>query len=187
MSDQQNWNAATSREKKRAQFTEEKFGKSGKKALIVWALVIGAAVAAYVWFANTRDDKPTVVTTSAAKPESGEPANELRVSISDVAGNRAKFFDYKLANNQPLRFFVVKSSEGDYRAALDACEVCAHAKKGYHQEGDDMICNNCGKHFATALIGKVQGGCHPVGLSLKTEGSEFVIKKSELEAGAKYF
>jgi uncharacterized membrane protein len=81
----------------------------------------------------------------------------------------------------------VKTSEGDYRAALDACEVCAHAKQGYVQEADDMVCRNCGKKFATAMIGKIHGGCHPIALNMKTDGSQFVINKSELEAGAKYF
>ena len=142
---------------------------------------------------NNASGRPTVINAPQESNKQAEPARsqasdgELRVPLADVAGGRAKFFDYKLANNQQVRFFVVKSSAGDYRAALDACEVCAHAKQGYRQDGDDMVCNNCGKKFATALIGKISGGCHPVGLTATNDGNSLVIKKAELESGGKYF
>lgn len=173
------------RETKRAQFAEPPKAKSKTMLILIVALVAGVAVAAYL-VTSSSSDKPTVI---AAPDQPGKPAAtaELRVPVADVAGGRAKFFDYKLANNQQVRFFVVKSSEGDYRAALDACEVCAHAKQGYRQEGDDMVCNNCGKKFATALIGKISGGCHPVGLTATADGDSLVIRKSELESGSKYF
>ena len=178
------------RETKRAQFAEPEKSRSKATLILVAVLVAAAALVAYVVLGSS-SDKPTVITAPEQNNKPAEPnkaaASELRVPLADVAGGRAKFFDYKLANNQPVRFFVVKSSEGDYRAALDACEVCAHAKQGYRQEGDDMVCNNCGKKFSTALIGKISGGCHPVGLTATAEGDSLVIKRSELESGGKYF
>lgn len=199
MSEQQ-YKSNDARETKRAQFSEPEKSKSKTSLILIVVLIAAVAAVAYVVMSQT-EDKPTVI---AAQPEAAKaaepsspgnpktPANagaesELRVPLADVAGGRAKFFDYTLANNQQVRFFVVKSSAGDYRAALDACEVCAHAKQGYRQDGDDMVCNNCGKKFATALIGKISGGCHPVGLTTTAEGDSLVIKKAELENGKKYF
>ncbi|HWO02268.1 MAG TPA: DUF2318 domain-containing protein [Blastocatellia bacterium] len=181
------------RETKRAQFAEPEKTGSKSTLILVAVLVAAIAVVAYVVLGSSAD-KPTVIADpapaqsgKAAEPDKPAATSELRVPLADVAGGRAKFFDYKLANNEQVRFFVVKSSAGDYRAALDACEVCAHAKQGYRQEGDDMVCNNCGKKFATALIGKIQGGCHPVGLTATADGDSLVIKRSELESGKKYF
>ena len=175
----------TSRNKKRAQFEGPQRSKS--KAGFVIALVVMAVAAVAVYFAiGASKEAPTTIANTPT-PDNAASANEVRVSIADVSSGRAKFFDYKLPDNQQVRFFVVKSSEGDYRAALDACEVCAHAKKGYRQEGDDMVCNNCNKRFATALIGKISGGCHPVGIASVNDGSNIVVKKSDLAAGAKYF
>ena len=74
-----------------------------------------------------------------------------------------------------------------YRAALDACDTCYHAKKGYHQEGDDMICNNCGLHFHSSQINEVHGGCNPVGLPRTIDGNQLVIKASELESRGTFF
>jgi uncharacterized membrane protein len=181
----QGFESNDARESKRAQFAEPQKARSKTTLILIVALVVAGAGAAYL-VTSSSSDKPTVI---AVPDQPGKPANtaELRVPLADVAGGRAKFFDYKLANNQQVRFFVVKSSAGDYRAALDACEVCAHAKQGYRQEGDDMVCNNCGKKFATALIGKITGGCHPVGLTATADGDSLVIRKSELESGGKYF
>jgi hypothetical protein len=46
----------------------------------------------------------------------------------------------------------MKSADGVIRAAYDACDVCYRERKGYHQEGDDMVCNNCGRHFPSTSI-----------------------------------
>jgi uncharacterized membrane protein len=179
------------RETKRAQFVAPQESKSKTTLIMVAVLIAAVALVAYV-VAGSSSDKPTIIAAPAQPSQSTEPAkpavsDDVRVPIADVAGGRAKFFDYKLANNQQVRFFIVKSSEGDYRAALDACEICAHAKQGYRQEGDDMICINCGKSFATAMIGKISGGCHPIALTAATDGDSLVIKKAEIEAGKKYF
>jgi uncharacterized membrane protein len=81
----------------------------------------------------------------------------------------------------------MKSSDGVYRAALDACDVCFASKRGYRQEGDDMVCNNCGNHFHSAQINEVKGGCNPVGLERKVNGDRLSLSAKELEDGASYF
>jgi uncharacterized membrane protein len=176
---------STTREEKRSQFTDNA-GKKNTRAIVIAVLVLAGGGTAAYFALGSASDRPVVI-TEAPKAGSAPAQDVVRVSVNDVGNGRAKFFDYKLPNNQDVRFFVVKSSQGDYRVALDACEVCAHAKLGYHQEGDDMVCNNCSKRFPTALIGKISGGCHPVALPATVEGDNIVVKKSEVEAGAKYF
>ena len=63
-----------------------------------------------------------------------------------------------------IRYFVLKSSDGVIRAAFDACDVCWPANKGYYQEGDYMVCRNCGRKFASVLVNEVKGGCNPAPL-----------------------
>lgn len=102
-------------------------------------------------------------------------------------GGKAKFFDYKTAENKNVRFFAMKSSDGVYRAALDSCDVCWEAKKGYVQDGDDMVCRKCGRHFHSAKINEVSGGCNPVPLTRSVADGHLVIAASDLEAGKSYF
>ena len=147
------------RERKKAEFTEPSPRNSkATVTLIAVLLALGVVVAYFVTSASR--DNPTATSIATNTPSNAPETRDIRISLSDLTGT-AKFFDYKLADNKPVRFFVMKSSDGVYRAALDACDTCYHAKKGYHQEGDDMICNNCGLHFHSSQINEVHGGCNP--------------------------
>ena len=173
------------RERKKAEFTEPAERKSKSTVILVAVLLVLGAIAAYLVL-NASSDTPTATAVAPSPAASTPESRDIRISLSELSGT-AKFFDYKLSNNKPVRFFVIKSSDGVYRAALDACDTCYHAKKGYHQEGDDMICNNCGLHFHSAKINEVHGGCNPIGLPRTIEGNELVIKAGELESRGGYF
>jgi uncharacterized membrane protein len=180
-------NKSQVREKKKAQFSEgaQAGASAKKKTLALLALIAVLAIGAYLVLSASSDNPAsTAVATSAG---SGATAlRDITIPLSDLS-DKAKFFDYKLSDNKPVRFFVIKSSDGQYRAAMDACDMCYHAKKGYHQEGDDMVCNNCGLHFHSSQINEKHGGCNPVGLPRTIEGNQLVIKASEIESRGSYF
>ncbi len=178
-------NKSDTRAKKKAEFADGSRPNNRTTLMLVAVLALLAGVGAYLVL-NSSSDHPAA-TSVATQPAAGSPdSRDIRISLSDLSGT-AKFFDYKLSDNKPIRFFVIKSSDGVYRAALDACDTCYHAKKGYHQEGDDMICNNCGLHFHSSQINEVHGGCNPVGLPRTIEGNQLVIKGDELERRGMYF
>jgi len=63
-----------------------------------------------------------------------------------------------------VKYFVVEAEDGSVKTAFDACDVCYRSRKGYRQEGDDMICNNCGNHYPISGLGTKNlrgGGCWP--------------------------
>jgi len=172
------------REAKRAQFAQETEGRSSKNTVKILALVAVAlaAVVAYV-VAGTGGERATAVAGGGAAKGAAEG---VAIPLSELSG-KARFYEYKTAEGKTVRFFAVKSSDGVYRAALDACDSCFHAKKGYSQEGDDMVCNNCGMHFHSSKINEVKGGCNPIGLERKIAGDRLSVSAEELEAGANYF
>lgn len=179
---------ASAREEKRAQFAEGG-GKGGSLKLAVVILAL-AAVAGYVVFAALRDDEGARPTPAAdVKPAAAAEGDaEVRVPLKDLEGGKAVFFEPRLSGGKTARFFVVKAADNTYRAALDACEVCFHAKKGYEQKGSDMICRNCGRGFAIADIGPHnEDGCHPIAIKHAVEGDSLVVKTGELEKRASYF
>lgn len=164
------------REKKRAQFAEGPKAKKKVAPVLVIVLLALAGVAAYL-----------VLSPSAAEMTPGvSPSGDIRIPVAELNG-KAKFIDHRLSDNSRVRFFVLKTADGQYRAALDACDVCFKSKKGYSQDGDNMICNNCGLPFACAKIGEVSGGCNPIGLPRTLEGDELVIKAQDLEKNKEYF
>lgn len=174
-------------EKKRAQFTEPAPAKSKTKPILIFVLLAFAGAVAYFTLGSANDQSVTRATPTQSQPAGGQAAGAIKTSLSDLNDGKAKFFDYKTANGTVVRYFVVKSSDGVYHAALDACDVCFHAKRGYHQEGADMVCNNCGKHFPTLQVNEVKGGCNPIGLTRAIEGDQLIVKASELEQGGSYF
>ena len=55
---------------------------------------------------------------------------------------RACIFTRRTWTAAVIRFLVIHKPNGDSRTALDACQICGTA--GYRQEGQNVICRNCG-------------------------------------------
>jgi len=102
-------------------------------------------------------------------------------------GSCARHFQYKADEGMSIKYFVLKSSDGVIRSAFDACDVCWPAGKGYYQEGDVMVCRNCGRKFASVLVNEVKGGCNPAPLTRTVGNSEVVIQVEDILAGKQYF
>ena len=110
----------------------------------------------------------------------------IEIPVNKVDDGKAHYFQYE-GNGASVRFFVVKSRDGIIRAAFDACDVCYPAKKGYTQDGEFMICNNCGRRFHSSRINVVEGGCNPAPLRREVVGDKLVIKAADVAPGARYF
>jgi len=111
---------------------------------------------------------------------------EVRFPLSTFDDGQAHYFSFPDAGKS-IDFFVLKSSDGVVRAAFDACDVCFAARQGYRQEGDVMVCNNCGRQFPSTKINEVKGGCNPAPLERQVEGLHLIIASSDIAAGDRYF
>ena len=106
------------------------------------------------------------------------------IPLSEIT-EEAKWYEYD-ANGKKIKFFAVKASDGSIKTAFDACDVCYGSKKGYRQEGNQMVCNNCGNKYPIDGLGtenKAGGGCWPGYLPNEIQGESLVIKHSDIEAG----
>jgi hypothetical protein len=110
-----------------------------------------------------------------------DASGAMSFPVASLADGKARFFSTNLPDGKPINFFLIKSSDGVIRAAIDACDVCYSARKGYHEEGDFLVCNNCGQRFPSAKINEVKGGCNPAPLTRTTVGDNVVIKISDLQ------
>jgi len=106
------------------------------------------------------------------------------IPITEIT-EQAKWYEYE-SGGKKIQFFAVRASDGTIRTAFDACDVCYGSKKGYRQEGDQMVCNNCGNRYPVDGLGtenKAGGGCWPGYLPSEVRGDTLVIKNSDLDAG----
>jgi uncharacterized membrane protein len=171
--------ATNVREQKRAQFQQ---GKSNTKLHLMLAgiaLVIVAAVAAFVVMGRGGGAEAATATTAA-------PSGDITLALSQVNDGKAHFYSYD-AGGTTVKYFVLADKTGTVRAALDACEVCFQFKKGYHQQGDAMQCNNCGKIFPSDKINVITGGCNPIPLKKSIANGKLTITTGDLQQGAQYF
>lgn len=149
-------------------------------AVLLGAGLIVAAIYSISAARDARAPEPSPVSSTVL-------SGDVRLDTAQFADGRARFFSYRTGAGKVIRFFVIRSSDGVIRAALDTCEVCYRERKGYRQVGDAMVCNNCEKVFPSAAINVSQGGCNPVPLQRTVDGSHVVVLATALDAGAAYF
>jgi len=106
------------------------------------------------------------------------------VIVKNEVSETVKFYPYK-AGNTKMEVLAVKASDGTIRTAFNTCQVCFSSGRGYYkQEGDELVCQNCGNRFRIDQVEKVRGGCNP-GPILKENKTEdetaIVISKDFLE------
>lgn len=168
------------RNQKRDQFSQP--ARPGTQPKYVIGAVVGVFVVLLVYMAFAGGVKSSA--TPTVTPSSD---GVVRISLAEVSDGRARFYEYRASNSKTIRFFVIKSSDGVYRAAADACDVCYRSRMGYHQEGDDMVCNKCGRHFPSKDVNVITGSCNPDGIPRTVEGSNLLIAAADLDARAVMF
>ncbi len=161
--------------------------KGGFLLPAVIALFIVAGVAGgYLAFSGKSEAPATTVAAGAFKDAQLPPDNRVTYPVAMFADGKARHFEFK-DGRYTLRYFVIRSADGVLRAAFDACDVCWPAGKGYYQEGDVMVCRNCGRKFASNRVNEVKGGCNPAPLNRRVEGDMLVIEADDIRAGKGYF
>jgi uncharacterized membrane protein len=152
-------------------------------AITIVLFVVAAGTVYRVWTAP--QSTPMIAQTSPVNlPDVGNETVSYPLALFD--NGKAQHFEYAF-DGLTIRYFLLRSSDGVVRAAFDACDVCWRAGKGYFQEGDQMVCKNCNRRFASDRINEVQGGCNPAPLERTIQGEQVVIRAADIVQGHTYF
>ena len=122
------------------------------------------------------------------KVEAG--GNKILIAEEMVSdGNMHSFNYFSEKANKNIYFFIVKASDGSYRAAANACEVCHGSQKGFSQVGNLIRCENCRVTYSKDKIALEKGGCNPGPIDSKVavEDGQLVLNISDVEAVAYLF
>ena len=157
--------------------------KKGHLPLIVAIVCSALLVGGGIYFVSY--DRSETAPVAASFP-SQNAASQVSLPASLFEDGKARHFQH-VAGEFNIKFFVLKSSDGIIRAAFDACDVCWPAGKGYYQEGDYMVCRNCGRKFASVLVNEVKGGCNPAPLYRRVENGKVIIEVKDILDGRQYF
>ena len=159
-------------------------GKKSRLPLLVAVASVILIVGGGIFFIlhNPSGGSPVAATSSSV---SATPT-QATFPVALFEDGKARHFQHS-SNGYNIKFFILKSSDGIIRAAFDACDVCWRAGKGYYQEGDHMVCRNCGRRFASVLVNEVKGGCNPAPLKRHVENGKVIIQVKDILEGKQYF
>ena len=101
--------------------------------------------------ATNRDVNRAVTITS------GE---SLVIPTADITAD-VSFFPVEV-DGTAMEVIAVKASDDTIRTAFNTCQSCYTSDRGYYeQEGNDLVCQNCGFHFTPDDVEITSGGCNP--------------------------
>ena len=113
----------------------------------------------------------------------------IKIPKNEVT-SKAIFYPYNLDGTN-MEIIAVKATDGTIRTSLNTCQVCYDSGRGYYvQQGDYLVCQNCGNRFHIDQIEKIKGGCNPVPIleeSKQDVGTDIVISKDFIATQKQYF
>jgi uncharacterized membrane protein len=111
----------------------------------------------------------------------------IRIPVGEVHDGKVHFYTYKKSGTR-INFLVRTDGNDNISACFDACFTCYKHKKGYKQEGTDLVCNECGMRFRLAdEHWDNSQGCSPISIKSRIENNELVIMAGDLEKGQRLF
>lgn len=151
------------------------FQKNSKRQLAVIGLILVTTIGMAVIRLNGNSGAE-----AAEKAKTG--GDGVIIKKSEVT-SKARFYPVTV-DGVKMEVFAVKASDGTIRTALNTCQVCFDSGRGYYvQEGDEMVCQNCGNRFQIDQIEKVKNGCNPVPITAdlkKDNGKSITISRDIL-------
>jgi uncharacterized membrane protein len=166
---------------KKAQVVGPESNPKGRKTVAAIGLAVVLAAGAALWAVNQGGQDASSPRRATAT------SGEVTHPVAELADGKARHYSFRTPEGLTIRYFLIKSADGVIRAAFDACDVCWPENRGYSQSGDYMVCDNCGRRFASVLVNEVQGGCNPAPLRRTVRGDRLVIAVPDLLAGRRYF
>ena len=89
-----------------------------------------------------------------------EKGGSLIIKTEDLSED-AVFYPIEVDGTE-MEVIAVKDAEGNIRTAFNTCQICYDSGNGYYkQEGDKLVCQNCGNSFTMDQVGETAGGCNP--------------------------
>ena len=104
-----------------------------------------------------------------------EEGGSLVISKADVSSS-AVFYPIEVDGTR-MEVLAVEDSDGNIRTAFNTCQICYSSGRGYYvQEGDALVCQNCGNVFTVDQVEIESGGCNPwpIFAENKTETDESI-------------
>lgn len=132
------------------------------KKIMVTGMAFLTAMAVLAGCGNTTEIETTEETSAADENQeiSVSSGGNLTIPADELTENAA-FYSVNVDGTE-MEVMAVKTSDGTIRTAFNTCQICYDSGNGYYkQEGDKLVCQNCGNSFTMDQVGETAGGCNP--------------------------
>ena len=153
--------------------------KSNKHILVaITALVLlSAAIISFIFLSGGSDQNST------------DAGQDIVINKNEIS-ETVKFYSIK-SGKQNMEVLAVKASDGSIRTAFNTCQVCNGSPRAYYkQEGEVLVCQNCGNEFEMDMIEQQRGGCNPVPIlqeNRKDDGTSITISSEYIAQNGELF
>jgi high-affinity iron transporter len=148
-----------------------------------WRTALGAAGALAIILTSTEFIYSRTA-QAVSPPIPVTPANGV-IKIPTAQLTDHKLHRYAVTmDGTTVRLIAILDSTDAVRVGLDACLICGN--QGYYQDGQNVICRNCGSAIYVPTIGQA-GGCNPIHIDYVVEGNSLVISSQSILSAEKYF
>lgn len=111
--------------------------------------------------------------------------DDLVVPLQELDGGKLKRFGVVMGG-RTVRFLAMKTADGKYRTAVDACEMCGAFGYVQDEKSGNLVCLNCAAEINPLTMGH-KGGCNPIPLDSHGDGSTLRVAVRDLEKDAHRF
>ena len=180
---------------KNRQKKQQKKNKNLPLIVIAAVLVVAAAVlwnvqaeksqnAGEADAAGTREEQPESAGNTGEQSDSAasrevqiiKEGENLVIPVEEVS-ETAQFYPIEV-DGTDMEIIAVKDSGGTIRTAFNTCQVCYGSGRGYYvQQGDALVCQNCGNRYTVDMVEVQSGGCnpYPIFADNKTEDENSIL------------
>ena len=132
------------------------------KKIMITGMAFLIAMTALAGCGNVTETETTEETSAADGNQeiSVSSGGNLTIPVDELTENAA-FYSVNVDGTE-MEVIAVKTSDGTIRTAFNTCQICYDSGNGYYkQEGDTLVCQNCGNSFTMDQVGETAGGCNP--------------------------
>lgn len=136
------------------------------KKIIVTGMAFLTAMTVFAGCGSAGKEETNIAEEASTAGENGNQevsissGESLTIPVSDLTESAA-FYPVNVDGTE-MEVIAMKTSDGTIRTAFNTCQVCYDSGNGYYkQEGDKLVCQNCGNSFTMDQVGESAGGCNP--------------------------
>jgi uncharacterized membrane protein len=160
--------------------------KTSKKKPNIIYIIAGALIVVVLAIIVIKGVSGSGAPRSASAAQKG---GDIKITKSQITST-ASFIPYQSGNTK-MEIVAVKAPDGTVRTAFNTCQVCYNSGKGYYkQQGQELVCQNCGNRFKVDQVEKEKNGCNPVPIldeNKTDDGTTITIPESFLEDNSGLF